>query len=72
MRNRLIALGLIVAAVLVVRRLVSSGRMNWETVFDRMPDTAPPKWMFNNISAIRENTDRILERLEYRKTVDVA
>jgi hypothetical protein len=26
--------------------------------------TAPPKWMFRNITAIRENTDRILEKLE--------
>ena len=31
---------------------------------DRMPDNAPPKWMFQNISAIRENTDRILELLD--------
>jgi hypothetical protein len=29
-----------------------------------MPDNAPPKWMFRNITAIRENTDRILELLE--------
>ena len=31
-----------------------------------MPDTAPPKWMFTNITAIRQNTDRILEMLETR------
>ncbi len=29
-----------------------------------MPDNAPPKWVFRNITAIRENTDRILELLE--------
>ena len=29
-----------------------------------MPDNAPPKWMFRNITAIRENTDRILQLLE--------
>ena len=29
-----------------------------------MPDTAPPKWMFTNVSAIRRNTERILEILE--------
>ena len=29
-----------------------------------MPDNAPPKWMFNNISAIRTNTERIIELLE--------
>ena len=29
-----------------------------------MPDNAPRKWMFCNITAIRENTGRILELLE--------
>jgi hypothetical protein len=29
-----------------------------------MPDNAPPKWMCRNITAIRENTDRILGLLE--------
>ena len=38
--------------------------VDWEKRFERMPDDAPPKWMFRNISAIRENTDRILELLE--------
>jgi hypothetical protein len=33
-------------------------------MIERMPDGAPPKWMFRNISAIRENTDRILRLLE--------
>ena len=30
----------------------------------RAADNAPPKWMFRNITAIRENTDRILQLLE--------
>jgi len=30
------------------------------TMFENMPDDAPPKWMFSNIAAIRDNTDRIL------------
>ncbi len=29
-----------------------------------MPGNAPPKWMFRNITAIRDNTDRILQLLE--------
>jgi len=29
-----------------------------------MPDNAPPKWMFANIGAIRDNTERIIELLE--------
>jgi hypothetical protein len=38
--------------------------IDWEKTFDRMPDDAPPKWMFRNITAIRENTERILELVE--------
>lgn len=38
--------------------------VDWEKRFEAMPDNAPPKWMFRNITAIRENTDRILELLE--------
>jgi hypothetical protein len=40
------------------------GNIDWEKKLDAMPDNAPPKWMFRNITAIRENTDRILELLE--------
>jgi hypothetical protein len=40
------------------------GNIDWEKRFEAMPDNAPPKWMFRNITAIRENTDRILELLE--------
>jgi hypothetical protein len=29
-----------------------------------MPENAPPKWIFRNITAIRENTERILHLLE--------
>jgi hypothetical protein len=36
----------------------------------RRADNAPPKWAFNNISAIRENTDRILELLEREHKAD--
>lgn len=38
--------------------------MDWEKRIESMPDNAPPKWMHRNITAIRENTDRILELLE--------
>ncbi len=38
--------------------------IDWEKRFEAMPDNAPPKWMFRNITTIRENTDRILELLE--------
>jgi hypothetical protein len=33
-----------------------------------MPENALPKWIFRNISAIRENTERILQVLESERT----
>ena len=39
--------------------------IDWEKKFETMPDNAPPKWMFRNITAIRENTDRILAAVEH-------
>ncbi len=58
-----------VAAVLAVlgvlaRRLGRMPAIDWEKKIEAMPDNAPPKWMFRNISAIRANTDRILQLLE--------
>jgi hypothetical protein len=48
--------------------------MDWGRIIERMPDDAPPKWMFNNITAIREQTtaiseqnERIVELLESRQ-----
>ena len=61
---------LVAAAVLtgvgVLARLLGPkmARIDWDKRFEAMPDNAPPKWMFRNITAIRENTDRILELLE--------
>jgi hypothetical protein len=61
---------LVFAAVLagagVLARLFGPKMSNidWAEKFEAMPDSAPPKWIFRNITAIRENTDRILELLE--------
>jgi len=64
MKSRVfLVLAVIGAALVAVRFLVRSGRVSPESLLERMPDDAPPKWMFRNIEAIRENTDRILERL---------
>ena len=38
--------------------------VDWEKRLKAMPGNTPPKWMFRNITAIRENTDRILQVLE--------
>ena len=40
------------------------GEVDWEKRFAAMPDNAPPKWMFRNISEIHDNTERILELLQ--------
>lgn len=54
-----------VGVVLVARECASRcGSFDFEQMIERMPDNAPPKWMFNNISAIRENTERILRLLD--------
>ena len=52
------------AVVLAKRRALSQSGFDIETFIERMPDNAPPKWAYKNITAIRENTDRILELLE--------
>jgi hypothetical protein len=65
MKKALIIGGAAVSAVLLARRFAPRcGGLDFEKMIERIPDDAPPKWMFRNISAIRENTDRILEKLE--------
>ncbi len=65
MSKALIIGAVVIGAVVVAkRRALSRDGFDIETFIERMPDNAPPKWAFNNISAIRENTDRILELLD--------
>ena len=65
MKKVLISVGVLVGLVFLVKRFAPDlGKVDWEARFAAMPDTAPPKWMFNNISAIRKNTERIIELLE--------
>ena len=63
-----------VAGLCVVVRAFGPKMQNidWEKRFEKMPDNAPPKWMFRNITAIRENTDRILELLDEGRPISVA
>jgi hypothetical protein len=68
MKNQIIAGGAIAgaiagAAILAKRRAWSSG-VDFERMIERMPENAPPKWIYRNVSAIRENTERILQLLE--------
>ncbi len=64
MKKLLIAGGAIGAAFLARRCASHCGGFDFERLVERMPENAPPKWMFRNISAIRENTERILKILE--------
>jgi hypothetical protein len=52
------------AAYLAKRFASSSGGPDFGRMVERMPENAPPKWIFRNINAIRENTERILKLLE--------
>lgn len=57
MKKALVGAGLLVGLGVVAKRFGAS-------MFENLPDDAPPKWMFSNIAAIRENTDRILAILD--------
>ena len=71
MRKALLVGAVVIGAVVLAkRRALSRDGFDIETFVERMPDNAPPKWAFNNISAIRENTDRILELLEREQKAD--
>ena len=67
-RPLLIACG--VAGVALCARRAARGHcgVDFERMIERMPDDAPPKWMYRNISAIRENTERILELIQAERT----
>jgi hypothetical protein len=45
-------------------RLKTRGGFDIEKMIDRMPEGSPPRWMFENIGAVRANTERIIELLE--------
>jgi hypothetical protein len=73
MKKLLILVAVLVGVGVLVKRFAPDlGNIDWEKKFEAMPDTAPPKWMFRNITAIRENTDRILEVLDGRPAGDAA
>jgi hypothetical protein len=56
-------------AVLVARRFARGcAGFDFERMIERMPEDSPRKWMFRNVTAIRENTERILELVEAERT----
>lgn len=69
MRKLIVLGGALAAAAFVAKRWASGGGLDFGQMIERMPEDAPPKWMFRNITAIRENTDRILGLLESERKV---
>ena len=68
MKRLLIGAAVVGVALLAARGVRRSGGIDFEKMIERMPENAPPKWMFRNITAIRENSERILELLEAERT----
>jgi hypothetical protein len=66
MKKLLVALVMLVGIGLLAKRFVSFENIDWEKRFDSLPENAPPKWMFRNITEIHDNTERILELLDDR------
>ena len=65
MKRLLLAGAAAVGAGVCARRCARGhGGFDFEKMIERMPENAPRKWMFRNISAIRDNTERILQLLE--------
>ncbi len=65
MKRSVVVGAAVFGAAMCARRVARScGGFDFERVVERMPENAPPKWMFRNISAIRANSERILELLE--------
>jgi hypothetical protein len=58
----------ITGAAILGKRLAFRRGVDFESMIERMPENAPPKWIFRNVNAIRENTDRILNLLESERT----
>ena len=67
MKKLIVAVAALIGVGFLAKRFVPKfGDVDWGQRFAAMPDNAPPKWMFRNISEIHDNTERILELLEGR------
>ena len=64
----LLVVGVVGTVLLALKRRSDGPRPTmWEKMqerMDAMPEDFPPRVMFDNVAATRENTDRILELLE--------
>ena len=63
-RSLVLGAGALGVALFAHRGAHGCSGFDFEKMIGRMPENAPPKWMFRNITTIRENTERILALLE--------
>jgi hypothetical protein len=68
--KKALVLAAVLAGLAALGRVFGSRMQNidWEKRIAALPDNAPPKWMFRNVTAIRENTERILRLLESERS----
>lgn len=71
MKRVLVIVAVGACAAVVVRGVLKQAAPRitgaWKQKLEEAPDDFPPKWLFINISAIREQTDRIARLLEERE-----
>ena len=70
---KLVRLGLILGGVMLfVRAAGPTVGEFMDRKFEEAPDDFPPKWMYLNITAIREQNERILQLLEEKARAGAA
>jgi hypothetical protein len=58
-----------VGAAFLAKRMASKrGERDFGQMIERTPEGSPTRWVFDNVTAIQKNTDRILELLEGKPT----
>ena len=57
----------VAAVVAAVGRRKAKGGFDFEQMIQKMPEGAPPRWAYENVTAVRKNTERIIELLEAEK-----
>ena len=68
MKKALVIVATVAGGTLLAKALGSRvGKTDSAQRLAAMPDTAPPKWIFTNVTAIRTNTERILALLDEQK-----
>jgi hypothetical protein len=60
--------GVLGGGMLVMRLVGPKLGERMDRMFEEAPEDFPPKWMYLNITAIRGNTERILEALASEPT----